>query len=506
MNKKDFKTKLWQGLRPILFPLNILVSTLYILWRIVHLPLDSIAIIASLLLLIVEIVSIFEVNIQLLASNLMQKHTVNYEVIDERLIHDYPTVDVLIPTYSESREILAETIAHAKRLNYPQNAYQITLCDDGEREEIKELCQNFGVGYIPHQNDGGAKASNLNHALAQINGEYVTVLDADNLVHEDFLKQTLSAIRKLDREGFVQASEQLHDGMIDQFQKGLKISDDSQLAFNEFIQPSRNGFQGATCCGHLVLFNRKALDEVGGFDTTTITEDFMTGMRMHERGYQSVALHYVGGKVLPARNFNGLIKQYQRWSTGNIQGGVRALMKMKLNALQKSTYYRMVTTWLSGVKQPILLAVSAFMVLTQLPIMKVNIYEFLIVFGIYYSLHKLSNYWILGFRRTPSVDSMINFVTFPYLVKTNLSAIFQNKQRKFYVTSKKQEGVRTQRETFRLALPFYVLMIFEISLLIHGWLTLSFFMFDFSVIWMYAWVMANLIKSIKGILFIIETD
>ena len=48
---------------------------------------------------------------------------------------DAPTVDVFVPSYNESIEIVAPTLAAAKRLRYPQGKLNVFLLDDGATEE-----------------------------------------------------------------------------------------------------------------------------------------------------------------------------------------------------------------------------------------------------------------------------------------------------------------------------------------------------------------------------------
>ena len=48
---------------------------------------------------------------------------------------DAPTVDVFVPTYNEAIEIVAPTLAAAKRINYPAGKLNVFLLDDGGTEE-----------------------------------------------------------------------------------------------------------------------------------------------------------------------------------------------------------------------------------------------------------------------------------------------------------------------------------------------------------------------------------
>ena len=44
---------------------------------------------------------------------------------------DCPTVDVFVPTYNEDAELLANTLAAAKAMDYPADKLTVWLLDDG---------------------------------------------------------------------------------------------------------------------------------------------------------------------------------------------------------------------------------------------------------------------------------------------------------------------------------------------------------------------------------------
>ncbi|NCQ41125.1 MAG: glycosyltransferase, partial [Cyanobacteria bacterium] len=89
----------------------------------------------------------------------------------------YPTVDILIPSYNEPLEVIKRTIVGCQAIEY--NYKKIYLLDDGNREEIRQLCEQLKCYYISRENSIHAKAGNLNHALSQTNGELIVVFDAD---------------------------------------------------------------------------------------------------------------------------------------------------------------------------------------------------------------------------------------------------------------------------------------------------------------------------------------
>ena len=102
------------------------------------------------------------------------------------LLENIPSVDVLICTYNEPLNLLQKTIIASKNLDYPQNKLKIYICDDGHRNELKNLCEDYNVNYITRDNNEGAKAGNINNALSIITGDLFAVLDADMIPKKTF--------------------------------------------------------------------------------------------------------------------------------------------------------------------------------------------------------------------------------------------------------------------------------------------------------------------------------
>ena len=103
------------------------------------------------------------------------------------------TVDVLITTYNEPVEMVIATARAAKRIAYPHETW---ILDDGARPEMAAAARAAGVGYITRSADWEgkprhAKAGNLNNALFATEGEFLLILDADQVPDPLILHRTL---------------------------------------------------------------------------------------------------------------------------------------------------------------------------------------------------------------------------------------------------------------------------------------------------------------------------
>jgi cellulose synthase (UDP-forming) len=101
---------------------------------------------------------------------------------------NWPVVDVLIPTFNESLDVVRYTVLAAQQMDWPAEKLNVVVLDDGGRSEFKEFAKQAGVGYIARTDHSHAKAGNLNNALRQCKGEFVTIFDCDHIPTRSFLQ------------------------------------------------------------------------------------------------------------------------------------------------------------------------------------------------------------------------------------------------------------------------------------------------------------------------------
>jgi len=95
------------------------------------------------------------------------------------------------PVYNEPLEVVEPTVVAATRLRTA--AARVTLLDDGGSPEMEAMARRHGVRYIHRPGRDGAKAGNLNWALARTDAPFVAVLDCDHVPDPRFLEVTLAA-------------------------------------------------------------------------------------------------------------------------------------------------------------------------------------------------------------------------------------------------------------------------------------------------------------------------
>lgn len=301
----------------LLIIVDIIISTIYILWRGTVIPtnLGIVSFILGLILFVCEFIGFMNfMNFQFIFFG-------KYKIIRKDLsvynLDEAPLVDVLICTYNESLQLLEKTIIASTQMAYPKNKFKVYVCDDGRRDELKALCKKYGVNYITREDNKGAKAGNINNALKYIKGDLFLVLDADMIPKKEFLQKTIGYFED-ENLAFVQTPQCYYNK--DMYQSNLKkYIPNEQDFFMRDVQEAR-AYRGAVLhVGTNAVFRRKFIDEIGGYPTCSITEDMAVGMLLQAKGYDSIFINKVLVLGLSASTFGELVKQRDRWCRGNIQ-------------------------------------------------------------------------------------------------------------------------------------------------------------------------------------------
>ncbi|KQU50652.1 Curdlan synthase [Bosea sp. Leaf344] len=232
-----------------------------------------------------------------------------------------PRVDIFIATYNEQLEVLERTIIGAKASAFPVNVF---VLDDGRRPWLAEACRRFGVGYFARPDNAHAKAGNINYALnarrdAADAPDFVAVLDADFVPHVDFVDRALALFHD-PSVGLVQTPQHFFNP--DPIQHNLGISSaypDEQRHFFDNVEPARDAWGIAICCGTSSMVRTIAVQEIGGLPTESVTEDFLLTLRLAEHGWKTVYLNEALTEGLAPEGLQEYIVQRGRWCLGMMQ-------------------------------------------------------------------------------------------------------------------------------------------------------------------------------------------
>ena len=500
---------------------TMVTTSIYLVWRIIFtLPTQYgiWAMIFGVTLLIAEIMGMFE---QMLHFQRMSDVVILKKPVCN--LADYPTVDVFIATYNEPIDLLYKTVNGCVHMEYPDpSKVKIYLCDDGNRPLVRELAEQFGIYYLTREGREGAKAGNLNHAFANSSGELVVTLDADMIPMNDFLMACvpyfipdLQHASKLLKEGGVEAKREREDKIgfiqapqsfynLDLFQYNLyseKHIPNEQDYFYRDIQLSKNKSNSVIYGGSNTVISREALEEVGGFVTNVITEDFATGLLIESKGYRCYAIDEVHASGLAPEDVGNLVQQRRRWARGCIQSGRKfhILFHKGLTIKQKLSYISSISYWYDSVKRliymlaPIMYGVFGITVFVATPL------ELLLIWLPMYLINNKTLKYLSGNIRTVHWTNIYETIMFPLLLGDVILEMVGVTQKQFKVT--KKGGEKEGGSQVKYLIPHLILAIFTFYGIIRSFYII-FSTGQISIIFLVFWLGANFYNLVMAIFFL----
>lgn len=235
-------------------------------------------------------------------------------------VSQWPTVDVYIPSYNESLEVVRDTVLAAQCIDYPKDKLNIYLLDDGKRREFAVFAADVGVGYITRNDNAHAKAGNLNHALKLTKGELICVFDCDHVATRIFLQATVGSFLQDPKLALLQTPHYFYSP--DPFERNLSlgknIPNEGSLFYGP-IQQGNDNWNATFFCGSCAVIRRSALEEIGGFAVETVTEDAHTALKMQRLGWKSAFLAIPLAAGLATERLVLHVIQRTRWARGMTQ-------------------------------------------------------------------------------------------------------------------------------------------------------------------------------------------
>ncbi len=239
-----------------------------------------------------------------------------------------PKVTVQLPMFNELyvAERIIETVA---AFDYPHDKLQIQVLDDSTDEtkdviakKVAEIAaKGINIQHIHRVDRTGYKAGALDAAMDRVEGEFIAIFDADFIPNQDFLQKTMPYFQD-DNIGVVQTRW----GHIN---KNYSILTELQaFGLNGHFAIEQGGRNAS---GHFINFNgtggiwrKKCIEDAGGWEHDTLTEDLDLSYRAQIKGWK---FQYLEDVIAPAElpiTMSALKSQQHRW----MKGGAECFVKM----------------------------------------------------------------------------------------------------------------------------------------------------------------------------------
>jgi cellulose synthase/poly-beta-1,6-N-acetylglucosamine synthase-like glycosyltransferase len=248
-------------------------------------------------------------------------------------LREYPPVTIQLPIYNEM--YVADRLIDAVcDMSYPRELLEIQVLDDStdETTEIAELAvrrhaaRGFKISYLHRVDRRGYKAGALEAGLKVASGTFVAIFDADFIPPKDFLTRTLPYFATDEKIGMVQARWghiNHHYSLLTQIQ--------SILLDAHFVL-EHGGRNRAGCFfnfnGTAGVWRRAAIEDAGGWQHDTLTEDLDLSYRAQLQGWRFVFLPELVSPAEVPVEMNSFKSQQHRWAKGSIQTCLKLLPRI----------------------------------------------------------------------------------------------------------------------------------------------------------------------------------
>lgn len=385
-----------------------------------------------------------------------------------------PRVAILIATYNEEQDVLERTIVGARALGHRNK--EVLILDDSRRDWLRDYCAAQGVRYMRRPDNKGSKAGNINHCLDRlaedpVPPDFVAVLDADFVPHRGFISRCLALFHD-PKVGLVQTPQHFFNA--DPIQHNLGISHsypDEQRFFFDHMQPSRDGWGIAFCCGTSSVCRWTALRDIGGLPTESVTEDFMLTLDLQDKGWAAVYLSEPLTEGLAPEGLKEYVTQRARWCLGLMQiarSRLGPLSKNNLRLRDRWSVADSVLFWTTSF--PFRIAVVVYPLLYWYfgtIVVDAQLAEVLSIFGTFFLWSQMVQRVLMPGMVVPILHDVGQLIGAIPISRAAFTGLFKPKGHPFSVTAKGGDRTRITVQ-WRMMAPFAVLLALTIVGLLLG--------------------------------------
>ena len=238
-------------------------------------------------------------------------------------LKEWPPVTIQLPIFNEKYTI--RRLLHAvTRLDYPAHCLQIQVLDDSTDDTFDLVSRLVGeykrrgvdIELIHRTNRQGYKAGALDHGLHTATGELIAIFDADFVPKRDWLKRTVPCFQD-PRLGCIQTRWGHTNQQYNSLTRAEAMGIDGHFIIEQTVR-SKGGFF-LNFNGTAGLWRRHCIEDAGGWQWDTLTEDLDLSYRAQMRGWK---FDYLPNVVVPAElppQVEAFKKQQFRWAKGSFQ-------------------------------------------------------------------------------------------------------------------------------------------------------------------------------------------
>jgi cellulose synthase/poly-beta-1,6-N-acetylglucosamine synthase-like glycosyltransferase len=256
---------------------------------------------------------------------------------------ELPVVTVQLPLFNE-RYVVERLIRAVCALDYPADRLEIQVLDDSTDDTteiaaglVAEMRERGRDIVLIHREDRtGYKAGALEAGLARARGEFVAIFDADFVPQPDFLRETIDYFS--DPEiGMVQARWEHINRDFSLLTRAQAILLDGHFVLEHTARNRAGRFFNFN--GTAGIWRARSIEDAGGWEHDTLTEDLDLSYRAQMAGWRFVFLRDLTAPSEIPVEMNAFRTQQHRWAKGSIQAALKLLPRILKSDLPREIKY-----------------------------------------------------------------------------------------------------------------------------------------------------------------------
>jgi cellulose synthase/poly-beta-1,6-N-acetylglucosamine synthase-like glycosyltransferase len=244
----------------------------------------------------------------------------------------WPLVTIQLPIFNE-KNVIVRLLSHITSLDYPSDKLQIQVLDDSTDDTFQEvsrlvedyLDQGINIELIHRSERKGFKGGALQEGLKSSSGEFIAVFDADFMPGIDWLKRVIMGFDD-PKIGCVQSRWGHINSAFSPFTRAISLALNGHFIVEQAARASTGLYLGFN--GTAGVWRRSCIEDAGGWQADTLTEDLDLSYRAELKGWRFA---YLSDVVVPAElpvMIESFKKQQYRWAKGCAQTAKKLYPKL----------------------------------------------------------------------------------------------------------------------------------------------------------------------------------
>jgi cellulose synthase/poly-beta-1,6-N-acetylglucosamine synthase-like glycosyltransferase len=292
-----------------------------------------------------------------------------------RRFEDLPRITVQLPIFNE-QFVVDRLVDAVCRLDYPREKLYIQVLDDSTDETVevaravveRYAALGHGITYHHRTNREGFKAGALQEGMESANGEFIAIFDADFVPPEDFL---LKCVHYFADPGI--GMVQTRWAHINRHYSFLTEVEAILLDGHFILEHGARSRSGAffNFNGTAGIWRRTAIEEAGGWQHDTLTEDTDLSYRAQLKGWHFVYLQDVECPAELPIEMTAFKTQQARWAKGLIQTSKKILPRVFTSDVPRRVKLEAWYHLTANISYPLMIVLSTLL----LPAMIIRFYQ-----------------------------------------------------------------------------------------------------------------------------------